>query len=270
MARKKKSEEELQDENEFLKMSLMAEFGGEFVDSTELPAEVENLFLKQIQKFHRMQTNAPVQKIYDLLGRPEYDKAGDLSDQKIREKIIEFQGALLKKQIVVTTLSKVNDREFYRFIVEEVFKAEAMEMHSRNFTMNIIYEDYYPSEEANVKIAVFSACNVIFTHGMAAFPYMFAEDLKNKIGLSMEIEELVEAIEKFQSEYNQMELVDSSANNVKINGDFASATAFVEYRAQTERGKRFKKQGTYLEFQLAKSEDSQWLITQVIADELDV
>ena len=99
-----------------------------------------------------------------MLGRPEYDKAGDLNDKKIREKIIEFQEALLKKQIIVTTLSRVNDREFYRFITEEVFKAEAMQMHSRNFTMNIIYEDFYPSEEANVKISCLSACNMIFNY----------------------------------------------------------------------------------------------------------
>ncbi|HEY0261709.1 MAG TPA: hypothetical protein VGB95_01695 [Chitinophagales bacterium] len=270
MARKKKSEEEVQNENEFLKMSLMAEFGGEFIDNSDLPAEVENRFLKEIQKFHRLQTNADVQKIYDLLGRPEYDHANDVSDKEIRKKIAEFQDALLKLQIIVTTLSKVNDREFYRFITEEVFKTEAMQMNSRNFTMNIIYEDFYPSEEASVKISCLSACNVIFNYGMAAFPYMFSEEMKNKIGLSIDIDELVEAIEKFQAQYNQMEQLDSSASHVEIAGNQAAAKAFVEYKTQTEKGKRFKKQQASLEFQLEKQNDSQWLVTQVVCDELSV
>lgn len=270
MARKKKSEEEIQNENEFLKMSLMAEFGGEFVDNTDLPAEIENRFLKEIQKFHRLQSNAPVLKIYDLLDRPEYDHVNDLSDTEVKKRILHFQEALAKKQIIVNTLSKVNDREFYRFIVEEVFKSEAMQLNSRSFTMNIIYEDFYPSEEANVKICALSACNVIFNYGMGAFPYMFAEELKNKIGLSMDIEELVEAIEKFQRQYHQMELLECSVSDVQIDEDSATASAFVEYKTQTEKGKRFQKRKTSLEFQVEKSEDNQWMITQVVCEELDV
>ncbi len=270
MARKKKTEEDVQNENEFLKMSLMAEFGGEFMDGSELPAEVENRFLKEIQKFHRLQSNAPVAKIYDLLGRPEYDHANDLSDAAIKKQVHFLQDALAKQQIIVLSLSKVNDREFYRFIVEEVFKIEAMVFHSSNFTMNIIYEDYYPSEEASAKISCLGACNVIFNYGMSAFPYMFSEDMKNRLGLSMDIDDLVEAIDKFQAAFNQMELLDSGVNTISIHENTAEANVWVEYKAQTEKGKRFKKQNTTLDFRLEKMNDNQWLVTQVVCAELNV
>lgn len=270
MARKKKTEEDVQNENEFLKMSLMAEFGGEFMDGSELPAEVENRFLKEIQKFHRLQSKAPVAKIYDLLGRPEYDHANDLSDTAIKKQIHILQDALAKKQIIVVTLSKVNDREFYRFIIEEVFKIEAMVFQSSNFTMNIIYEDYYPSEEASAKISCLGACNVIFNYGMSAFPYMFSEEMKNNLGLSIDIEDLVEAIEKFQAQFNQMELLDSGVMNINIHENIAKATVWVEYKTQTEKGKRFKKQNTTVDLRLEKMSDNQWLVTQVFCEELDL
>jgi hypothetical protein len=39
-----KSAEEIQNENEFLKMSLMAEFGGEFFGDSQIPSDIENAF----------------------------------------------------------------------------------------------------------------------------------------------------------------------------------------------------------------------------------
>jgi hypothetical protein len=60
MAKKKKekNEDELKDENDFLKMSLMAEYGGDFIGGSDLPPDVENLFLKQIKDFHKKQSKA--------------------------------------------------------------------------------------------------------------------------------------------------------------------------------------------------------------------
>lgn len=270
MARKKKSEEEIQNENEFLKMSLMAEFGGEFIDNNNLPAEIENRFLKEIQKFHRLQINTLPVIIYDLLGRPEYDHPNDLSDEEIEKRVLSFQMALAQKQIAVVTLSKVGNREFYRFIVEDVFKMETMEFKSKNFSMNIIYEDLYPSEEANVKISVLGACNTIFNSGMAAFPYVFAEDMKSKIGLTIELEELVDAISDFQEQFNQVTLTNSGTNDVVIYENTASAIAWVQYKTQTEKGKRFKKEESTLEFLLQKGDNGQWFVTQVVCAELRI
>lgn len=268
MARKKKSEEEIQNENEFLKMSLMAEFGGEFIDNNNLPAEIENRFLKEIQKFHRLQINTLPVIIYDLLGCPEYDRPNDLSDEELEKQILFFQTALAKKQIAVITLSKVGNREFYRFIVEDVFKMETMEFKSKNFSMNIIYEDLYPSEEANVKISVLGACNTIFNSGMAVFPYMFSEEMKSKIGLTIELQDWVGTISDFQGQFNQITLTDSRANDVIIHENTASATAWVQYKTQTEKGKRFRKEESSLEFSLEKRDNGQWFVTQVVCAEL--
>ena len=79
----KKSESDINDENEFLKLKMMAEFGGNFMGSENLPADVENMFLKQIMSFHKRQNDAKLVPIYKYIGEPEYNHVNDLSEKEV-------------------------------------------------------------------------------------------------------------------------------------------------------------------------------------------
>ena len=71
MAKKrKKTEEDIKIENELLKLKMMAEFGGDFHAENEMPPEVENVFLKHIQKFHQQQVVAKSVSIWEFIGKP--------------------------------------------------------------------------------------------------------------------------------------------------------------------------------------------------------
>lgn len=85
--RKKKKADEVSDENEFLKLKMMAEFGGNFVGSDDIPPEVENQFLKQIITFHQQNEGAAKISIYKFIGEPEYNHVHDLSDKEVKREL---------------------------------------------------------------------------------------------------------------------------------------------------------------------------------------
>ena len=83
--RKKKSTEELGTENELMKLKMMAEFGGNFVGSDDIPADVENQFLKQIISFHKQHESSGLTTVYKFIGEPEYNHVNDMSDKELAE-----------------------------------------------------------------------------------------------------------------------------------------------------------------------------------------
>jgi hypothetical protein len=135
MAKKsKKSNEDLASENDFLKLKMMAEFGGDFMASGDLPPEVENQFLKEIGKFHKMHEQAKMITIYDLIDRPEYNHVHDLSPSEVTKELKKLRKKLDKKGIQVESITAdLPDKEMYRFITEEVFKHEILDIQMPNW-----------------------------------------------------------------------------------------------------------------------------------------
>ncbi|MDQ6903188.1 MAG: hypothetical protein M3139_09275 [Bacteroidota bacterium] len=69
--------ENLKNENEFLKMKLMLEQGAEFgtiKSDSELPATVENEFLNYIMAFEKQAAERKTIKVFDRIERPEHLK----------------------------------------------------------------------------------------------------------------------------------------------------------------------------------------------------
>ncbi len=80
-------EEDLKNENEFLKMKLMLEHGGEFgamQTDNELPTGVENDFLNYIMEWEKQAAERKVIKVYDRIERPTYFKpANEIPESEI-------------------------------------------------------------------------------------------------------------------------------------------------------------------------------------------
>src|SRR5262245_17493057 len=81
-------EEQLKAENEFLKMKLMLEHGGQFGvnehNDTPLPPEIENQFLNNILAFEKQFQERKTIKVFDKLGRPDHFKPEkEISDDDI-------------------------------------------------------------------------------------------------------------------------------------------------------------------------------------------
>lgn len=268
--RDKKTAEELSTENELMKLKMMAEFGGDFMGGEGLPPDVENQFLKQVMSFHKLHDNSKVTTVYKFIGEPEYNHVNDLNDKEVEKELKRLTKLMDKNYVSLSVLAETSKREVYRFITEELFKHEIEDVKVRGWVNQFIYEEFYPNPEYDVRTAVFYCLQSIFNRGHVFFDDHYSEEMKDGIGLSMEVEELREKIEDFWSRHHNVKL--DQYDLVKVDIDKEEGVAHVvcnaSYKTQTEKGKKFKIENTVIEFNLSRSKfiDSWWEINQVITD----
>src|SRR5215470_3214775 len=69
--------EKLEAENQFLKLKLMAEQGGQFYsvnDDASLPTEIENQFLSNVIEFERQFSSRRTVTVFEKIGSPQHFK----------------------------------------------------------------------------------------------------------------------------------------------------------------------------------------------------
>lgn len=269
--RKKKSDTELTTENELLKLKMMAEFGGDFAGSEHLPPEVEHIFLKQISKFHQLHDKAEMVKIYDFIGAPLYNHVHDLSDKEIKKELKKLLALLRKKGIVVETLGGAGDKEMYRFVTEEIFMQQIQNIRMPNWTIHMLYEEFHPSDEFDIKNQCGTALAFLFDKSFITADFIFLDEMKSHLGLGMEKEELIEKIDTFKLGYNQMLFIGAQFRSLEIDHDNNTALVSVlaDFKTQTQKGRRFKSETAEIDFKLAKEPNTQyWMIEQMVYDGL--
>ncbi len=269
--RKKKSAEEIATENELLKLKMMAEFGGNFIATDQIPPEIEHQFLKQISKFHKKNDAAHLVPIYDYIGMPSYNHLSDLGEKEIAKELNKLLKLLARKGIMAQTLGGVSDKEMYKWITEELFKHEVQNIHIKDWTIQFFYEEFHPSDEFDIKNQVTNAVSLLFEGNLLGMELIFSEDMKNEIGLSLDREEFVEKLENFKSRFHQILVEDLHFKLIDIDIELNTAHVLceVEYRTQTQKGRKFKINHTTLEANLTKDETTQlWMVTQLLFDDL--
>src|SRR5208337_2684214 len=138
-----------------------------------LPPEVEHIFLKQISKFHQLHEKAEMVKIYDFIGAPLYDHVHDLSDKEIKKELKKLLALLRKKGIVVETLGGAGDKEMYRFVTEEIFRQQIQNIRMPNWTIHMLYEEFHPSDEFDIKNQCGTALAFLFDKSFITADFIF-------------------------------------------------------------------------------------------------
>jgi len=144
-------EENLRTENEFLKMKLMLEHGGQFGEldedgNTDLPPEIENEFLNSVMAFEQQFSEHKVIKLYDKIGRPlHFRPVSEIAHNDIGEAWHELSDYLNDHGIDVSVCSpNISIRELYRFVTEELFDHETDDINLPGWTTNFIYDEFHP------------------------------------------------------------------------------------------------------------------------------
>lgn len=268
--RKKRGAEDVQDENEFLKLKMMAEFGGNFVGSDDIPPEVENQFLKQIMAFHNQQEGAPKVSIYKFIGEPEYDHVHDLSDKEVKRELKKMKRLLKKHGVHLEVLAPTPDREVYRFITEELFKEEVNDVKIKGWNSQYVYEDYYPNAEYEIKNAAHNILLGLFDKNAQLFEEYIAEDIKDRLGLTTDLEELNSKVDSFKGQYHDVILVDYDFLTVEF--DKTQGTAYVQvdvtFKTQKQAGRRTARHLTTVELYLRRDNmvKSMWMLQRLVSD----
>lgn len=263
----KKTDEELQTENELMKLKMMAEFGGNFMGNEDVPAEVENQFLKQIIRFHKKHSGAPLVTVYEFLGSPTYLPVKSLNEQTVLKPLAELLKQMSKKGVEVESLSNVTPLEIYRFITEDLFPLEIENVHVRGWANRFVYEEFYPNPDMDVLYACQLIVMYLHETGMEPPEQLIDDEVKDYLGLTMHAEGFIEAAEAFKAKVYKMRFVNYEISNktVEMESGFASIDCRVHYEVQDTKGKRYRKQthDLTLEFMRNEEVESLWQLTCV-------
>lgn len=270
---KKKTTEQLGEENELMKLKMMAEFGGDFVGSENIPPEVENQFLKQIISFHKQHESSGSTTVYKFIGEPEYNHVKDLSPKEVTRELKRLMKIMAKNGVSLNVLAETPEREIYRFITEELFKQEVQNVKMKGWLNQFIYEEFHPNAEYDVKNVCNDCIYSIFNTGSPLFEDRLSEELKNSIGLSLDIEDLQGKIRAFQSNYNALRLKSMNWTKVEIDKEnqIAHVICEVEFQGQKDKGRRFKTEAALAEFRLKENKNfaGWWEIVQIACPVID-
>jgi hypothetical protein len=136
-------EENLRTENEFLKLKLMLEHGGQFGEmeedsNTELPPEIENQFLNNVLAFEKQFSEHKVIKVYDKIGRPQH-LFPDGQPISYMMSFIQIRSMTIQGWLKTTYLMMYSERmiSFMRLIIlEKVFFSTMFSTATSNCTVN--------------------------------------------------------------------------------------------------------------------------------------
>jgi hypothetical protein len=247
-------EENLQIENEILRMKVKAELGGIYEGSESLPPEIENEFLKNILAFeHRFATTQMV-KVFNLLGEPVIKKATDLDDDGINAALEDLEELLEQKNIVVEFLQPRDNRFKYTFITEELFDHETDDLQVEGVTKYFTYEDFHPDHEAEIREQTLQFLSDWFERKMDAANSYLSEEFIQPDGKILTKEELIKKINLVFAAYTDFEeskyalseiKYDLNSNAGNSNEGMGFSEGLVKYIAILENGDRKEMEGPF-------------------------
>lgn len=161
-------EENLHIENELLKLKMQAELGANFHSKNDLPAEMENMFLKNILAFHQSAESQKTIKIFDKLLNPKIKNAVDLTDEQITEELAALELLLVNHNIELSYLYEYDNRRKYIFLTEEFFDVEIDDISIEGMRNHFIYEEFHPNHEADIKKQAEAFINAWFNQTITA------------------------------------------------------------------------------------------------------
>ena len=145
-------EENLRMENQLLELKLKAEFGAETFLGGDIPADVENEFLKNVLEFENSYSQSEETKISDILGNPWMKPETELDDLEVEICLNEVNEMLLTKNIAIDFGGQYDNRTKYKFIIEELFEESIFQAGIPGMIMHFIYEEFHPDHKIDLEI----------------------------------------------------------------------------------------------------------------------
>jgi hypothetical protein len=221
-----KEEENLKNENEFLKMKLMLEQGAQFgtmqADS-ELPAGIENQFLRNVMEFEKQFEEQKTIKIFDKIERPNHFKpVNEIPDDEIENAWNNLDEYLHKYGIELSVCSpNISDRELYRFTTEELFNHEMNDMNLPGMMSCFTYDEFYPDYKYdNTRHAVEDCIEVILKKKHFDWmPLLKKENLRINDHYPVSEKEYINLINRFKDAYEDIQLQEMNDPVCTIEGN---------------------------------------------------
>jgi hypothetical protein len=260
--------ENMKIENDFLKLKMKAQYGdGFFMQEGDdaLPAEIENMFLKQMMHFEENAKKAEYVTLYEKIGSPAFKKVEDISSSEMPEAIT----SLLKLMKEHSILLNINDGPYsddviYRFITEELFEQEIeKENLLEGGQWNFIYEEFHPNDRKEIEENTHAFLQHWFTKGFDEYSSELANDFLTADGKQLDREVFYKKVNMFFDSFvafkNDGYNID--AINFELHEDDAGighAEGVLRYDAEMENGEVMHYEGPFKLYM--QREDKYWSI----------
>jgi hypothetical protein len=238
-------EERLKAENDFLKMKLMLERGGQsgISDGKELPAEIENQFLKNVIEFEKQFDERKTIKVFDKIGKPvQFKPVVVIPDEEIGKAWEDLSDHLGEYGISLDVCSpNISKRELYRFAIEELFEYEMDDISVPGMMHGFIYDEFHP--------------DLVYDNSRMVEQDLFRdifrkEDLFHEIDYDKDSfvfngklyenrESFIEMINRFKSVFDEIELLECNVSSCRVGETDCEVKGVYKASAKTRRNEIF-------------------------------
>jgi hypothetical protein len=222
--------EDLHMENQLMKLQIEDFIGGEIISSNNqhIPAEIENLFLKNIIEFEKKSKEIKTKSIKEIIGNYAFKSADTLTEKQLKGELKKIELLLNKKFIQLDFLDKYSDLVKYKFISEEFINHETQVLEIPGMILHFIYEEFHPNADYDIRNRITHFIINLFNPDFEkdSFKYTTKEvfDLNNeKISLDeLELKvkhfHLINNAENFSDVKNKTIVYNKLKNKAKITG----------------------------------------------------
>ena len=191
-------EENLRMKNDFLKMKMMAESGAFFGGDGELPADIENQFLKDVLEFEKANAEGKSTSIFEILGKPFFEEERNLDEKQFELEFKRLNSELIKSGIHIEFKREREDRFKYNFITKELFEHETSMIPVEGMSTFFLYEEFHPDHELDLVDLTNQFLNDFFDRKLDNESFYISSQIIEPDGKIVLREEM---IKRFQSMY---------------------------------------------------------------------
>lgn len=215
-------------ENDILKMKLMLERGAEFDEPLAGDPFIEKKILESVEQLENLWASPSFTTIFQKINSPTHlVAAADIPGEEIKQRWKDLQTYMEKFGVNLHVCSpNIDERELYRFAVEELFKLEIADVSMPGMRCVFIYDEFYPDPFfENPRLAVDECIHFMLRKEPMQWVYQFQSvDLVLNQHHSLLLDQLVEKIDRYKQAYDDIEVKELKADTCEVVDDESIVT----------------------------------------------
>lgn len=242
--------ENLKQENEILKLQLLAETGAKVESFQNIPEDIENMFLNQVLQFERSFDKMETQTVYQKIKKPPFKLEQELDDKLITAAYNQLEKILFEHQIVVDYCTEYPVRQKYKFLTEELFNTDVNVSPIPEMISHFIYEEFHPNHEYDIKNRTKEFIEGWFEMNISDNDWYLTEQLVAENGQVYERSDVIKSLNKIFESFTAIENTTYNIDDVSFQfSDDALGLGFAEgsvaYTCVLESGEKTRLEGPF-------------------------